>query len=300
MSSALFYIHALTPMHMGTGAAVGAIDLPHSREAATRLPNIPGSGIKGVWRDQCRDSASHKSRLELLFGASREADAQSRDQGALLISDALLLAMPVASYVGDFGWVTSPLSLARLARERRFMGLSCPDPVGRLAAGEAQVTQGCALVHEKHLYLHELKLTAKTTLQAQAWAALLAAEIFSEDEVFKTAFIDRLVIACDSDLVLLSHSAAQVPVRNALDDNKNVLPGALWSEENMPAETLFWGTAAADTITDRDKKHPAADCLKHFSELVQGTSKLQVGGKASVGRGVCRFVMPGSQVMETA
>lgn len=288
MSSSIFYIHALSPLHMGTGAAVGAIDLPHSREVATQLPNIPGSGIKGVWRDQFRASPD----ITRLFGS--EWSDGNRDQAALLFSDAWLLCMPVMSYLGDFAWVTSPMTLARFARERRYtLPNAKPPALPQPQPHQAQVTKDCILQHQDHLYLHELKTQATPHDTTQAWAELIAREVFADDTEYQKEFIKRFVVLGEAELVHLSHAAAHVPMRNALDDNKTVLDGALWSEENMPAETIFWGTVSADTLQDRDNKiHTASDSLSQFTTLAFKTPRLQLGGKASVGRGVCRFVMP--------
>lgn len=294
MSSQLFFIHALSPMHMGTGAAVGGIDLPHSREAATRLPNVPGSSIKGVWRDQFPRTTPETFRL---FGS--DWSEGTRDQGALLFSDAWLLCMPVMSYVGDFAWVTSPMSLARFARERLYtLPDAKPPALPPLQANQAMVSQNCAIQHADHLYLHELKIKAIKHQNTQAWAELIASEVFAGEVFageadFQTAFVERFVVVAEAELVHLSQVGAHVPMRNALDDNKTVKEGALWSEENMPAETIFWGTVAADTLQDRDNTtHKASDSLAQFTALAKKTPRLQLGGKATIGRGMCRFVLP--------
>jgi CRISPR-associated protein Cmr4 len=289
MNSQLFYIHALSPMHMGTGAAVGGIDLPHSREAATQLPNVPGSGIKGVWRDQFPHNTPETTRL---FGS--DWSEGTRDQAALLFSDAWLLCMPVMSYVGDFAWVSSPMSLARFARERcHTMPNAKPPTLPLPPSNQALVTSACSLLHADHLYLHELKTKATANSNTQAWAELIASEVFAGDADFKAAFIQRFVIVSEAELLHLSHTAAHVPMRNALDDNKKVENGALWSEENMPAETIFWGTVAADTLQDKNNTiHRGSDSLAQFMALAQKTPRLQLGGKATVGRGICRFVLP--------
>jgi CRISPR-associated protein Cmr4 len=274
---------------MGTGAATGSIDLPHSREVASNLPNVPGSGIKGVWRDQFPKGTEETN---LLFGS--DWSKGTRDQAALLFSDAWLLCMPVSSFVGDFAWVTSPMSLARFARERQFSHPhhSAPD-LPQTSTGQALVANDCILQHQDKLFLHEHCSQASTNALAQAWAELIAKEVFADSTDFQRAFIQRFVIVSESELVHLSHAAAHLPMRNALDDNKNVRDGALWSEENMPAETLFWGTVAADTLQDRNNiTHKASDSLAQFVTLAHKTARLQLGGKASIGRGMCRFVVP--------
>lgn len=289
MSSQLFYIYALSPIHMGTGAAVGGIDLPHSREAATRLPNVPGSGIKGVWRDQSPSTTPETIRL---FGS--DWSEGTRDQGALLFSDAWLLCMPIMSYVGDFAWVTSPMSLARFARERHHTLPSAKVPgLPLVSENQAKVTNACTLKHADELYLHEFKMKAVCHPHAQDWAELIAREVFAGEPDFQAAFIQRFVVVPEAELVHLSNAAAHVPMRNALDDNKTVKDGALWSEENMPTETIFWGTVAADTLRGRDNiTRKGSDSLAQFMTLAKKTQRLQFGGKATIGRGMCRFVLP--------
>ncbi len=51
MNSRPFLIHALSPLHAGTGHAADVVDLPTARMKATGIPFLPGSSIKGVLRD---------------------------------------------------------------------------------------------------------------------------------------------------------------------------------------------------------------------------------------------------------
>lgn len=55
----LMFIHALTGLHPGSGTALGVVDLPVQRERHTQWPTIPGSALKGVLRDACREK-SHR------------------------------------------------------------------------------------------------------------------------------------------------------------------------------------------------------------------------------------------------
>ena len=45
-----YWIHAVTPLHVGAGRGLGYIDMPIAREKATNWPYIPGSSIKGVMK----------------------------------------------------------------------------------------------------------------------------------------------------------------------------------------------------------------------------------------------------------
>src|SRR5215208_7026690 len=50
MITRLTLIHAMSPLHAGTGQSVGAIDLPIARERPTGVPLLPGSSLKGALR----------------------------------------------------------------------------------------------------------------------------------------------------------------------------------------------------------------------------------------------------------
>ena len=65
--SGLLFLHAQTAIHPGSGTALGVVDLPVQRERHTQWPVIPGSSLKGVLRDCCRQQVPGKR--------GREADA---------------------------------------------------------------------------------------------------------------------------------------------------------------------------------------------------------------------------------
>ena len=52
----MYWIHALTPLHVGAGTGVGFIDLPIMREKTTAWPVLPGSAVKGVLADDGGDA----------------------------------------------------------------------------------------------------------------------------------------------------------------------------------------------------------------------------------------------------
>lgn len=49
----IYWLHVLTPLHIGAGKGEGYIDLPLMREKLTNFPFVPGSSVKGVFRDSC-------------------------------------------------------------------------------------------------------------------------------------------------------------------------------------------------------------------------------------------------------
>src|SRR2546430_8961306 len=105
--SCLTFIHALSPLHAGTGQGVGVIDLPIAREKATNLPYLPGSTLKGSMRDECEGNAQTKPNCETLFGKANPV-SDSAYAGSAIFTDQRLLCLPVRSLLGTFAWVTSP------------------------------------------------------------------------------------------------------------------------------------------------------------------------------------------------
>ena len=65
--------------------------------------------------------------------------------------------------------------------------------------------------------------------------------------------------------------------------------GALWTEENLPAETVLWGVLGVSASRKKDEKRLAEE-LAALLPVDQELS-LQIGGKHTVGRGLCRFLL---------
>ena len=70
MKQKLLYIFTRTPLHVGAGSSVGAIDQPVQRERHTGYPIIPGSSVKGVLRNHF--SGLGQGVLNDLFGKGDE------------------------------------------------------------------------------------------------------------------------------------------------------------------------------------------------------------------------------------
>src|SRR5207302_541516 len=137
----LLFLHAQTALHPGSGTALGTVNLPVQRERHTHWPTIPGSSLKGILRDLCREGAKEKYQedrdgegkvrrtrrrvaneedpdLVAAFGPGK-VDERSGHAGALAVTDARILAFPVRSLRGVFAWVTCPDVLDRLDRDLR-------------------------------------------------------------------------------------------------------------------------------------------------------------------------------------
>ncbi|MCC6696206.1 MAG: type III-B CRISPR module RAMP protein Cmr4 [Candidatus Hydrogenedentes bacterium] len=278
MKTRPFLLHALSPLHAGTGHVADVIDLPIARMKATGVPFVPGSSIKGVLRDVRKATVVDADRLLAVFGP--ETENASDHASALVVGDARLLALPVRSFRGTFAWVTSPLLLTLAKRDFGTPGdLSIPSIDGR----GARVAEDYCTFNER-MYLEDLDLPAKKSKETVAWAGVLAQHAFAGEDIFTK----RFAIVDDETMTFLWETATQVDARVRLNETtRTVATGALWLEESLPPETLLIGLLVAD----RSRRKSVAMGSEEVLDLaLKGEETLQFGGKASTGRGRCRLI----------
>ncbi len=285
MKAKLFFIHALSPLHPGTGQGIGAIDLPIAREKATGIPYVPGSSIKGVLRDACLGQSDRDTCYRVFGPDTVEASAYA---GSVQFTDARLILFPVRSLSGTFAWVTSPFVLQRLQRDiAEVDGLAppggVPAPTGMEAClvGTGEVAIRLEVEGQPSVVLEDLRLTALPNQHVQAWAEWLGARMFPADEYWQEALKERLCVVHDDVLDFLLKTGTEVVARIRLDpERKTVAKGALWYEEALPAESILAGLVVAQQV-----RATVEEVFEVVSALTQQT--LQIGGNATVGRGLC-------------
>ena len=292
MKTKTYFLHALSPLHVGVGQSAEIIDLPIARLKGSNIPYVPGSAVKGVLREALRPKDdngtgqtdgknSAKEKLLAIFGP--DVSAANDHAGALVCADARLFALPVRSYKGTFAYVTSPLLLA-LAR--RDLGSGSP-PVPELQAGTVLVTGASALRLDGKVYLEDLDLSVAEGDGACTWAESIAT-IFGGKGEERAVFTKRFAVVDDETMTFLWETATQTDTRVRIDpETRSVARRALWIEESLPPETLLVGILSAERSRRRDVSLSPKEVLDNTlaSERI-----LQFGGKATVGRGRCRIV----------
>jgi CRISPR-associated protein Cmr4 len=277
MDAKLMFVHALSPLHAGTGQGVGVIDLPIAREKATGIPFLPGSTLKGVFRDACDKDAL---RVRVFGPDTGKAEEHA---GAVTFTDARLLLLPIRSLRGVFAWVTSPLLLRRLARDAGDVkGLTdLPAKIPAPATEEAcLVCEGSGLtMHDNKVVLEDLPLNSTASPDVTAWVTWLGGLLSLDD------LQSRLCIVSDDTLSFLLETATEITARIRIEDEKKtVAKGQLWYEEALPTETVLVSLVVAATVKSNPKEV--------FGEVKTISDKtLQFGGKATVGRGLCKATL---------
>lgn len=291
MNARLLFVHVLSPLHAGTGQGVGVIDLPIAREKATSLPYLPGSSLKGTLRDLCSDD---KARDAVFGPDTNKADDHA---GSVQCSDQRLLLLPVRSLAGTFAWVTSPYILRRLKRDAQgtaITGLPADIPQPSLVEQCITVSQGCCLISSGKIFLEDLDLQLDTDSvrqqAASAWAEWIGLRVFphEHDSGWRQMLSARFCVVHDDTLSFLLDTATEIIARIKLEDEKKtVQKGGLWYEEALPTETVLSGLIVATPVKKTEK---TVDQI--FQTLMNLMDKpVQFGGKATVGRGLCRLQM---------
>lgn len=262
----ILYIFTRTPLHVGAGASVGAIDQPIIRERHTGFPVIPGSSLKGVLRDVCRRDHTLKNKEEAIFG-------KQDDAGKLALGEAKVLAFPVRSAKGSFAFVTCPLALERFYREKGTpKTIAEPTDMECLAGGAVTITRN----GQTGVVLEEYKFTRTAEFPADWERDLLA---LLDDVVWQTGK-GRFVLLSNGDFSHFVRNACEVGQHVGIDPARGTAKkGALFNLEAVPAETLFFAPIEALSRSNGE--------LKDLADLLNRKPVIQFGGDSTTGLGFC-------------
>lgn len=286
-SRQILTLYCHTPLHVGAGSSVGAIDQPVIRERHTGFPTIPNSTLKGVCADWWVDFTTPGNPKRDADGAwlLGSEDANAAKAGALHFGEASLVAFPLRSAAGCYAWITCPLLLRRLEHAA---GLTLPanafttlqDTEDELGALYDNADSPINL--NGKVVLEEYTLTRKGGLPAGVatfFAALHDAALWS------TGIAKRLVIVTDGTMSFFTRTATEVAQHVKIDPAKGTATkGALFNQENVPSESVFFTRLHGFPVNGKS----GDDALKAFANKLSAQNNLlQVGGDASTGLGYC-------------
>jgi CRISPR-associated protein Cmr4 len=304
--TALLFLHAQTSLHPGSGTALGTVDLPIQRERHTQWPTIPGSAIKGILRDACRENAKQNyedeydlerklrrsrrqraneedAELVAAFGPGKIVDEGNSFAGALSVTDARILAYPVRSLRGVFAWVTCAAVLDRLSRDLRLVGETLLAQTPKLNHEQAACPANSPLlIDTDKLVLEEFEF--RHTADSSVAADWIATHSVADEETTQR-MRTYLVILNDDDFTHFVLNATEIVARIGLDyERKTVKAGALFYQECLPAETVFYSLVFANA-SRRDGGTDASGVMNYLRKNLPPV--LQIGGDETTGKGIC-------------
>ena len=263
--NALIGLWAHASIHAGAGSSVDGVDLPIQREGHSDWPCVFGSSVKGALRAKAEDTlGKDNASIAFVFGPDSSSDKASEHAGALLVSDAKLLLLPVRSLTSHFKWVTCPALLQRLVRDAQRLGVKSIQDITL-----SDIADDVALVAGQNtadLFLEEYRFKAQ-----------------SHDLSGLIEVINQLTGIAVTDLT------EQLVIDN---DKKTVKPGALWYEETLPPETVLYFALSAQRARAKDSTLQAEQILACVTQELFGDSPyLQLGGNETVGMGWCKVTL---------
>jgi len=306
------YIFAETPIHPGSGAGTtGAVDLPIQRERHTEFPIIQGSSLKGVLRNapkgggialssNCKDCPRKENEnVKEICPICGQIFGREEGVGGVSVTDARILAFPVRTLKGVFGWITCPLILERYRRDLSLVGEKADWNLSQLNIKntEAMICSSSTVKStfdgKDYVFIEDLQLNAKVEDERLQNIAAKIAKAFPNKDLYKgikeKLEKDLIVVSDDvfRDLVALT---TEVITRIRINpETGTVKTGALWSEEYLPTDTIMYSLILIPKRINNKKSGEITCYLKKYSEKI-----LQVGGDETIGKGFARIRIIGS------
>lgn len=290
-----FFLHAITSVNAGSGSEIGIVDLPVQREKHTGYPKIESSTLKGAIRFHAEGKQTTEEKqqaFEFVFGArplQGDKEANDTQASAIAFSDARILLFPVRSMRGVFTWITCPHVLKRFNEERSIHANG--EPYEDLVVPEARsVSSGNILVSGDKLVLEEYTFKGTNVTEE---AERLAHQI--ERMLGKHVSIDvkeRLAVLSDDDFTDFVKLSTEVNARIKVGDNGTVDNGALWYEENVPPESIFYSFLFIGNVRGEgvEGMKTASDVLRFMDKEDNFPSVFQLGGNYTIGKGMMRKI----------
>lgn len=286
MQKQILYIYAETPIHVGTGTGLGAVDLPIQREKHTGYPMIQASGVKGALRDTIELALGRESQMvKYIFGGAT-GDNGADFAGAISPSDARILLFPVRALNGVFVWVTSPTVLDRFKQET---GLNNAPTT----PNDTVLVSHPDLLINGQIMLEEYTYVAEGNNLAWDWADYLANYALHGDanDYWKERLRSHLVILPDNEFRDFVRYSTDIVTRIHIDDvKKTVKDGQLFTQELLPADSLLYSLVHITDSRNGEENGQRIMAQQIVNELQRILGdRLQIGGDETVGRGRVRL-----------
>jgi CRISPR-associated protein Cmr4 len=265
--------------------------------------------LKEIWKNEKGEKKDtdnntlilYNQAIDLIFGPENTDEAHA---SALSFTDARILLFPVKSLKGVFAWITCPLVLERFKEDLKLVGQIPEELDIDFTNIQNTFPEQTNISIDSNIVLEEYTFKVKEDKQTSQIAKLLAKNIFpqSDKDIYKfwrEKLEKDLVILSDDDFEQFVSTSTEVITRTRIDDKTGtVKPGALWTEEYLPQDTILYSIAMASPIRVKDEKakgvfkannsNEEAEKVLEFFEL--GVPEIiQIGGNQTIGKGLARI-----------
>ncbi|MGC8866156.1 MAG: type III-B CRISPR module RAMP protein Cmr4 [Bacteroidales bacterium] len=262
-----YFIQCVTNMHVGSGdASYGIVDKLVQRDPVTRFPTIHASSLKGALREHFeKKDPLNKEILEYIFGKeNKDSNNDHKTQpGQYVFFSADLVALPLRSTYQQFVMASAPLVFDILNKKARYLGnqdiFTLDDNTIARKIYLASTPENTTIIVEDEEFQSDKKPDF---------------DILQLPSSLKGLLNQRFAMLTDD---AIQNYVENLPVlaRNALNNGISV---NLWYEEIVPHQTVFL------TYFGMADQHKDTFCRIIENDLIQ------IGGNASLGYGLCKFV----------
>lgn len=291
----LLYLYVETPLHAGAEPREeSTADLPIQREEATHYPIVWASSFKGALRARA-EATRPADQVTCIFGPPPESPDEGKFTGALTLADIRLLLFPIRTLIEVFAWVTSPSIIARFRRDFE-IHLGRPPawpPLPDLPAKTVWVAPDERLRSRNgRVTLEEISFRAQERSEVAALASWLADHVLSTGEGFaywREKLAHDLVILPDNVFRFFTLNATEIISRIRIDrETGTAAPGALWTEEYLPVESVLYAPISAQTPARPLGDLTSAQAVLQWTRAL-APDRLQLGAGYTLGRGLLRL-----------
>ncbi len=290
----LWFLAALTPVHVGVGRSPGVVDLPIARDSFG-YPWIPASGLKGVIKSSCLLLSSDKDRWECYkyYGWDIEIAENVSEYwvSAISFTDGFLLAFPTRALVDGEEKI---VYIVPESSRHRLIDLSktipCHGEVERKYSDVIERKLSLENTNEVELRLRYFNVKAKE---------IELKDMFEEIRVYERLpslvkqIIENGVYVIDDSIArhIVEMELIRVTRIRLKPDTKTVKEGALWSEEYVPQATVFAAATFYRETKAKDELVKPSCAREYQRRLLQSIGwTVFLGGKETIGRGLVKII----------
>ncbi len=294
----LMFIYTDGSVHPGAGDSTGVVDLPVQREVHTELPIIQGSELKGALREYFeRKKGRNSDEIKKVFGSAPDGNDEGSG-GAIGLSMARVVLFPIASIKGVFAWVTCPMCLEVMKRDLLSVNTvkltdTGLDKIPTVSDAKYAFTpKGAAdLDVSGKIFLSEFPFDRKEKENLNKIAEWLSQRLPQNYTYFRDKLYKKNGDKVQSNFVLISDNMfkellkikTEIVHRNVINKTTGTSDN-LWTEENIPGDTLMYSMIYAADPYSKTQTIKSADDVAGFFEKEKLASFI-LGGNQTVGRG---------------
>jgi CRISPR-associated protein Cmr4 len=291
-----------TPLHAGSGDALGIVDLPIQRERHTSFPKIEASSLKGALREAFEEKIGESNPQLLKAFGPEEKGGDSISAGALGFTDARLILFPVKSMKGVFAWITCPKVLRQFSSDLKLSIKEEITGIVNVADGTAlPLGSSTTLAFGGHFVLEEYTFKkndgAAPQMSSQSLADWLAGNLFDSGSFWHKKAKSDILVLSDNDFKDFVNLSTEVITRTKIDNETGTVQrGALFTEEYLPAESVLYSLvlASPEFVSEKERRNgekrpeKANGMMDFFTGRMEEHPVVQLGGNATLGKGLLR------------